>query len=197
MAKKREGSEQFVSNTVSREIIFLKVDGKPVGRYCELSGCNVRLVGKIVTRRNGRTGKMQKFELPVLKTQKFCCESHKVKAHDIRVQRDKTPRTAIDCRVKLNIEHDNIGPYREIVLYLIKNNKIIQKIRPENKELWETLDKIAYYRSTHHANKLKGVNLFSLVNPKDSKVKPTSILPHVDLEQTVSDICIKIPQAEI
>lgn len=190
---KKEGADQFVSNTVSKEIIFLKVDGKPIGRYCELPGCNKRLVGKLVTRINGRTKRLQTFELPVLKTQKFCCESHKVKAYDLRTQRDKTPRTAIDCRVKLNIEHDEIGPYREVVLYLIKNNKIVQKIRPDNKELWETLDKIAYYRSTHHKDKLKPVNLLSLVN---NKTKSTSILPHNALDQVVSEVCLEITNLE-
>lgn len=164
MTEKKEGSDQFVSNVIRKEIIFLKVGGKPIGRYCELPGCNKRLVGKIVTRKNWRTGLMQNFELPVLRTQKYCCESHKTKAYDIRNQREKTTKTAVDCRIRLTVQQDQYGPYRDIILYMKKGFSVPVKIRKENKELWTALNKIAYYRNKDHKEKIKPMNLLSLVN---------------------------------
>ena len=99
-------TDNYVVDKEVKEVLYLKVNGKPIGRFCQLPGCNRRLKGKIVTRKNWRTGKTQTFELPILKTQKFCCDSHKTKAYDIRTNRDKVTKTAVDCRVKLNIEQE-------------------------------------------------------------------------------------------
>lgn len=161
--------KNYVVNKESREVIFLKIDGKPLGRYCELPGCNKRLVGQKVTRLNRKNGRMQTFELPIMPNQKFCSNSHRTKFYNIKYNvKDQRAlsKASLDCRISLNVQHDKDGAYRLVSLYLMKGNKITQKIRSTNKELWEVLDKIAYYRNSNHKERIKPMNLLSLVNIK-------------------------------
>lgn len=160
-----KNNDSVIVNKELREVVYLKVNGKPLGRFCELPGCTNRLKGKKVKRKNPRNGSIITLELPVLRTQRFCCKYHKTKAYDLRKNRTKTTNSkALDCRIRLNVQQDKQGPYREVYIYLVKGSKLTQKIRPDNKELWEVLEKIYHYRSTKPNERIKPMNLLSLVN---------------------------------
>lgn len=158
---KKFNSDLFIASTETKPIIHLKVNGVPLGNFCKC-GCGKRLVGKIIKRKNWRTGIEQEFQMPVLSNQVFFSKNHKNRYFEKR-RTDHKSNNAVDCRIRLSVENDK-GQYRKLTVYLKKGSSIELKILPEYKELWQTLEKIAEYRKFKVSEKIIPTNLLSIIN---------------------------------
>lgn len=105
--------------------------------------------------------------------------SNRCRKKKYRINTKQQNNNSIQARISIT-KYKDIKPYRVVSLYLKKN--LIEKvmITEESKELWQFLDKIQRFRD--------------LSIPLNAK--STSILPQVDIEQTVKEVCVSIPQLE-
>ena len=138
--KRNNGFDQKIFTVVKEKHLAAYIPG--VGRYCKC-GCERLIIGR----------KDKVFFNP------GCRRRYYGQVNGI----PPIPKHSIHCSINIKIIETPF-PHRKIILYLNKGNRIDLQIIPEYKELWNMLEKIAFYRQLPIKERIVPMNILSQVN---------------------------------
>src|SRR5690242_15508342 len=103
---------------------------KGVGKFC-VCGCGKPIKGKWVKSKSKAGNWFMRFVKPH-KNQIYASKACGMRVYDKTHRKDHNSKYSIMCMLKLKVTSMS-KPYRELVLYMSKQNKIKIKITPESK----------------------------------------------------------------
>jgi len=110
-----------------------------IGRFCKC-GCQKQVKGRKVTRK--KNNKIQVYYLNPDKDQVFASSACKIRFYNKKYSHKS--KSSVNCLISFAVQNDKI-PFRVLTLYIGQRTKQYFRITPDQKDLWNALEKLSRY----------------------------------------------------